>query len=365
MENQENRENPPVPPGVEALRERLLRELREAEDGALVVRDPDDPAAAPGIVTAIDDDGTPTIRRPGEPGAKPRRNLLAQALDFDNRKTALDNFLAKFSRAFIEVREMRSLEPRQDAPEELRGSTLALGGDPPASPSPAVWAALAPLGITEEGLREAGQLARLAATGQTDPMALRIPTGSGRTVEVQAKVILQRGPGGETVPRVLPARRKPDLKAPFLGYTPTPGERATLAREGQLGGIATLRDAEGQAFTAYVGIDPDTNQLVATRTEAVRIADRYLGQRLSDRQKADLARGKRVRVEGMIAPRSQREFTGYLQVNAARGGVECILRPELSFRQRHQERRQREASQGQRAGALRQAAGRQAQGPRI
>lgn len=361
----DKQENPPVTPGAEDLRERLLRELREAEDGVIVIRDPDDPAAAPGIVTAIDDDGTPTVRKAHELRAQPRRGLLAQALDFDNRKTALDNFLARFSRAFIEVREARSLGPRPDAPEELRGSTLALGGDPPAPPTPAVWAALAPLGITEEGLQEAGQLARLAATGQTDPMALRIPTGHGQTIEIQAKVILQRGPGGETVPRVLPVRRAPDLKDPFLGYTPTPGERATLAREGQLGGIATLRDARGMAFTAYVGIDPDTNQLVATRTEAVRIADRYLGQRLSDRQKADLARGKRVRVEGMVAPRSQREFTGYLQVNAARGGVECILRPELSFRQRHQERRQREASQGQRAGAPRQAAGRRAQGPRV
>ena len=361
----EKQENPPVTPGAEGLRERLLRELREAEDGVIVIRDPDDPAAAPGIVTAIDDDGTPTVRKAHELRAQPRRGLLAQALDFDNRKTALDNFLARFSRAFIEVREAQSLGLRPDAPEELRGSTLALGGDPPAPPSPAVWAALAPLGITEEGLREAGQLARLTATGQTDPMALRIPTGPGRTVEVQAKVILQRGPGGETVPRVLPARRAPDLKAPFLGRTLTPAERATLAREGQLGGIATLRDARGEAFTAYVGIDPDTNQLVATRTEAVRIADRYLGQRLSDRQKADLARGKRVRVEGMVAPRSQREFTGYLQVNAARGGVECILRPDRPFRQRHQERRQREASQGQRAGAPRATAGRRAQGPRV
>lgn len=365
MEKQENRENPPVTPGAEDLRERLLRELREAEDGVIVIRDPDDPAAAPGIVTAIDDDGTPTVRKAHELRAQPRRSLLAQALDFDNRKTALDNFLARFSRAFIEVREARSLGPRPDAPEELRGSTLALGGDPPASPTPAVWAALAPLGITEGSLREAGQLARLAAAGQTDPMALRIPTGYGQTIEIQAKVILQRGPGGETVPRVLPVRRAPDLKAPFLGYTPTPGERATLAREGQLGGIATLRDAQGQTFTAYVGIDPDTNQLVATRTEAVRIADRYLGQRLSDRQKADLARGKRVRVEGMIAPRSQREFTGYLQVNAARGGVECILRPELSFRQRHQERRQREASRGLRADTPRQTAAQRAQGPRV
>ncbi len=109
-----------------------------------------------------------------------------------------------------------------------------------------------------------------------------------------------------------------------MGYKFSPEEKEALLTTGNLGKTieVTLKNAE--PFSAYVSIDPQTNEIIALRADHVNIPKEIKGITLSDAQYKDLVEGKAVKVEGMTA-KSGKTFNATLQVNAERKGIKFIF----------------------------------------
>ncbi|MBR8774020.1 hypothetical protein IX306_001138 [Porphyromonas levii] len=95
---------------------------------------------------------------------------------------------------------------------------------------------------------------------------------------------------------------------PYLGYKFSDKEKTTLQTTGNLGKVVQLTPKNGEPFSAYVSIDPLTNELVALRADRVSIPKEIKGVELSDQQYKDLVEGKSVKVEGM--PRIPKKLCG-------------------------------------------------------
>lgn len=121
----------------------------------------------------------------------------------------------------------------------------------------------------------------------------------------------------------------------YLGYKFTDEEKTTLFNTGNLGKVVDLTPKSGESFSAYVSIDPLTNELVALRADRVSIPREIKGVELTDQQYKDLVEGKAVKVEGMLS-KSNKPFDATLQVNAEKKGIEFIFDDTKSYKQRHE-----------------------------
>lgn len=109
-----------------------------------------------------------------------------------------------------------------------------------------------------------------------------------------------------------------------MGYKFSPEEKEALLTTGNLGKTIEVAPKNAEPFSAYVSIDPQTNEIIALRADRVNIPKEIKGVTLSDAQYKDLVEGKAVKVEGMTA-KSGKTFDATLQVNADRKGIEFIF----------------------------------------
>ena len=65
--------------------------------------------------------------------------------------------------------------------------------------------------------------------------------------------------------------------------------------------LIELAPKNGETFSAYISIDPQTNEVLALRADRVSIPKEIKGVTLSDQQYKDLVEGKAVKVEGMTS----------------------------------------------------------------
>lgn len=70
---------------------------------------------------------------------------------------------------------------------------------------------------------------------------------------------------------------------------------------GNLGKVVELTPKSGEPFSAYVSIDPLTNELVALRADRVSIPKEIKGVELTVQQVQRPSGGKAVKVEGMLS----------------------------------------------------------------
>ena len=136
-----------------------------------------------------------------------------------------------------------------------------------------------------------------------------------------------------------PLRKEPQLDFPYMGYKFSPEEKEQLLTTGNLGKTIEVTPKTGEPFSAYVSIDPQTNEIIALRADRVNIPKEIKGVTLSDVQYKDLVEGKAVKVEGMTA-KSGKTFNATLQVNAERKGIEFIFDNNRGFKERQQQTQQ-------------------------
>ena len=96
-------------------------------------------------------------------------------------------------------------------------------------------------------------------------------------------------------------RKEPQLDFPYMGYKLSPEEKEALLTTGNLGKTIEVTPKNAEPFSAYVSIDPQTNEIIALRADRVNIPKEIKGVTLSDAQYKDLVEGKAVKVEGMTA----------------------------------------------------------------
>ena len=199
------------------------------------------------------------------------------------------------------------------------------------------WRMLDYLGLSRERLEQSGELEKLLNWQKSNLLTIAVPIGD-TTIYTEARLAFRTDDNGNIGLAVHPLRKKPQLDFPYMGYKFSPEEKEQLLATGNLGKNIEVTPKNGEPFSAYVSIDPQTNEIVVLRADRVSVPKEIKGVTLSDQQYKDLVEGKAVKVEGMTA-KSGKSFNATLQVNAERKGIEFIFGDNKSLQERQQQRR--------------------------
>ena len=203
------------------------------------------------------------------------------------------------------------------------------------------WKQLDSLGLSREQLEQSGELDKMLSWQKSDLITIAIPMGN-TTIYTDARLAFRTDGEGNIGLAIHPLRKEPQLDFPYMGYKFSPEEKEQLLTTGNLGKTVEVTPKNGESFSAYVSIDPQTNELIALRADRVNIPKEIKGVTLSDAQYKDLVEGKAVKVEGMTA-KSGKTFNATLQVNAERKGIEFIFDGNRGFKERQQQTQQQGA----------------------
>ena len=176
------------------------------------------------------------------------------------------------------------------------------------------WKMLDNLGLSRERLEQGGELEKMLNWQKTNLVTISVPIGD-TTIYTEARLAFRTDDNGNIGLAIHPLRKEPQLDFPYMGYKFSPEEKETLLTTGNLGKTIEVTPKNAEPFSAYVSIDPQTNEIIALRADRVNIPKEIKGVTLSDAQYKDLVEGKAVKVEGMTA-KSGKSFNATLQVNA-------------------------------------------------
>ena len=197
------------------------------------------------------------------------------------------------------------------------------------------WKQLDNLGLTRERLEQSGELEKMLSWQKSNLVTIAVPIGD-TTIYTEARLAFRTDDSGNVGLAIHPLRKEPQLDFPYMGYKFSPEEKEQLLTTGNLGKTIEVTPKNGNAFSAYVSIDPQTNEIVALRADRVNIPKEIKGVTLSDAQYKDLVEGKAVKVEGMTA-KSGKSFNATLQVNAEKKGIEFIFDNNRGFKEHQQQ----------------------------
>ena len=203
------------------------------------------------------------------------------------------------------------------------------------------WKQLDNLGLTRERLEQSGEMEKMLNWQKTNLVTIAVPIGD-TTIYTEARLAFRTDDNGNIGLAIHPLRKEPQLDFPYMGYKFSPEEKEQLLTTGNLGKTIEVTPKNAEPFSAYVSIDPQTNEIIALRADRVNIPKEIKGVTLSDAQYKDLVEGKAVKVEGMTA-KSGKSFDATLQVNAERKGIEFIFNNNRGFKERQQQTQQQGA----------------------
>ena len=203
------------------------------------------------------------------------------------------------------------------------------------------WKMLDRLGLSRERLEQSGELEKLLNWQKSNLVTIAVPVGD-TTIYTEARLAFRTDENGNIGLAVHSMRKEPQLDYLYMGYKFSPEEKEQLLTTGNLGKTIEVTPKNGEPFSAYVSIDPQTNEIIALRADRVNIPKEIKGVTLSDAQYKDLVEGKAVKVEGMTA-KSGKSFDATLQVNAEKKGIEFIFDNSRGFKERQQQTQQQGA----------------------
>ena len=194
------------------------------------------------------------------------------------------------------------------------------------------WKMLENLGLSKEKLEQSGELDKILNWQKTNLLPIAIPVGD-ITIHTEARLAFRTDEEGKISLAVHSLRKEPQLDFPYMGHKFSNEEKETLLATGNLGKTIEVMPKNGEPFSAYISIDPQTNELIALRADRISIPQEIKGVTLSDGQYKDLVEGKAVKVEGMTS-KNGKSFDATLQVNAEKKGIEFIFGNRTNLQER-------------------------------
>ena len=194
------------------------------------------------------------------------------------------------------------------------------------------WKLLETLGLSREKLEQSGELDKILNWQKTNLLSIAIPVGD-TTIHTEARLAFRTDEEGKISLAVHSLRKEPQLDFPYMGHKFSNEEKETLLATGNLGKTIEVMPKNGEPFSAYISIDPQTNELITLRADRISIPQEIKGVTLSDGQYKDLVEGKAVKVEGMTS-KNGKSFDATLQVNAEKKGIEFIFGNRTSLQER-------------------------------
>ena len=187
------------------------------------------------------------------------------------------------------------------------------------------WPTMNSMGLSRERLEKMNLLEPLLKGYKTDelvPVTINLGTAVTKT---DARLSLQAGDDGKAVVSIHGIRKEPNLNFEFFGHKFTEEDKQNLRTTGNMGRVVELTNTKtGEPIPSIVSIDRLTNEIIALRTEYIRIPDEIKGVKLDDGQKQALMEGRPLHLEGMISKKGT-EFDATVQFNADKRYVEFLF----------------------------------------
>ncbi|MDQ1803058.1 DUF3945 domain-containing protein [Chryseobacterium sp. CKR4-1] len=186
------------------------------------------------------------------------------------------------------------------------------------------WETISNLGLSKEKLEEKNLLEPLLKGYKTNivvPVNINlgscILSGEGR-LSLQEK-------GGKIVMAIHGIRKEPNLNTQFFGHQFTDEDKSNLRMAGNMGRIVNLTNPKtGETIPSIISVDRLTNELVAYRSDWIKIPNEIKGVILNEEQKKILQEGKPLFIEGMTSSKGEK-FDANVQFNADKRYVEFLF----------------------------------------
>lgn len=222
------------------------------------------------------------------------------------------------------------IEPQQDQKQENQSKMETTQTTPEISeyrykPEQIDWETMNNLGLNKEKLEKMNLLDPLLRgykTNELVPVSLNLGTTVTR---MDARLSLQQNNEGQVVVAIHGIRKEPNLNFEFFGHKFTKEDKDNLLQSGNMGRMVNLTNPKtGETIPSIISVDRLTNELVALRTDKIKIPDEIKGVKLDDAQKQTLMEGKPLYIEGMISKKGT-PFDANVQFNADKRFVEFLF----------------------------------------
>jgi len=131
-----------------------------------------------------------------------------------------------------------------------------------------------------------------------------------------------QGEDGNVIVAIHGIKKEPNLHFEFFGHKFTDEDKKNLLETGNMGRVVNLTHSKtGEPLPSIISIDRLTNDVIALRTEFIKIPDEIKGVKLNEEQKQTLMEGRPLKLEGMISTKGT-EFSATVQFNADKRYVE-------------------------------------------
>lgn len=187
------------------------------------------------------------------------------------------------------------------------------------------WQTMNNLGLSKERLEKLNLLDPLLRgykTNELVPVSLNL--GSAVT-RMDARLSLQPGENNMVVVAIHGIRKEPNLNFEFFGHKFTDEDKKNLLETGNMGRVVDLKNTKtGELMPSIISVDRLTNELIALRTDFIKIPNDIKGVKLNDAQKQTLMEGKPLYLEGMTSKKGE-PFSAHVQFNADKRFVEFLF----------------------------------------
>lgn len=195
------------------------------------------------------------------------------------------------------------------------------------------WDTMTNLGLSKEYLEKRNLLEPLLKGYKTNEL---LPIGvnlGGTILRTDARLSLQQAEDGKVVVGIHGIKKEPNLHFEFFGHKFTDEDKKNLLETGNMGRVVDLKNSKtGELMPSIISIDRLTNDVIALRTDFIKIPDEIKGVKLNDEQKQTLLEGKPLYLEGMVSTKGT-EFSATVQFNADKRYVEFLFDRNNSNRQ--------------------------------
>lgn len=195
------------------------------------------------------------------------------------------------------------------------------------------WETMSNLGLSKERLEKMNLLDPLLKgykTNELVPISLNLGTAITR---LDARLSLQSNDNGQVVVAIHGMRKEPQLNMAFFGHEFTKEDKDNLLKTGNMGRVVDLTNSKtGEAIPSIISVDRLTNELIALRTDKMKVPDEIKGVKLDEQQKQTLMQGKPLYIEAMTSKKGE-PFNATVQYNADKRFIEFLFdRSRLNIR---------------------------------
>ena len=193
------------------------------------------------------------------------------------------------------------------------------------------WETLAAVGISKEMLIQRGLLDQMLKGYKTNELVpLTYDDGTVR-IRLEARLSLMPGENGVKL-YMNSVRQKPDLDRAFMGHIFSETDKNNLQETGNLGRVVPLQWRDGSVSDSFISIDRLTNDIVALKSEYVRIPEMLAGVKFTPDEINALKEGQKIHIDGFESSKNPgHTYPADIQYNADRRGVQFFFENEKLF----------------------------------